>query len=176
MTRPDYLVTVCAHCRTASCWHGEHMCQMNKSANITQMKRSELDAAGREHPDNYSIDKIIKVTGCYPEVVGIRIALPKSYRCTHCAAVGVKLWQLRSNKSARICAICLESAGPLAVTAAVPKGIGKTQWDALPERLGGTAPVILPDSISTTPLSLPWPKDSMSSATEPFSPGWEMSG
>ena len=57
------LVTVCAACLTASCWHGEFYCDKYKSANITKRTRAELDAMGLEHPDNYSRRKIAQVNG-----------------------------------------------------------------------------------------------------------------
>lgn len=57
------LVTVCAACLTASCWHGEFMCSESRYADITKKTVAELDSLHREHPDNYSVDKILKVYG-----------------------------------------------------------------------------------------------------------------
>lgn len=47
------LVTVCAECKTASCWHGKFMCDKAKFADVMQMPVSELRELGREHPDNW---------------------------------------------------------------------------------------------------------------------------
>lgn len=60
---PDRKVYVCAECLTASCWHGEFMCQRSRTANIKTLTVAELDVLGREHPDNYSIEKVIAVHG-----------------------------------------------------------------------------------------------------------------
>lgn len=70
MGNPDYLVTVCASCLTASCWHGEFMCQKAKTSTTTVYRASELRAAGREHSDNFSREKIRRVTGSPPREVG----------------------------------------------------------------------------------------------------------
>jgi hypothetical protein len=56
-------VTVCDACLTASCWHGEHLCQKSRSAGLTKRTVAELDALGREHPDNYSEAKLRQVYG-----------------------------------------------------------------------------------------------------------------
>lgn len=67
MTDPnDYDVTVCAECLTASCWHGEFMCQKAKGAGLVTKRASELRALDREHPDNFSCDNIELVTGVRP--------------------------------------------------------------------------------------------------------------
>jgi hypothetical protein len=63
----DYDVTVCAACLTASCWHGEFMCDKARSADVTTLKASELRRLGREHPDNFSPEKLFAVTGREPE-------------------------------------------------------------------------------------------------------------
>ncbi len=59
----DRKITVCAECLTASCWHGEFMCDRSRNAGITTRLASELDALGREHPGNYSVEKIREVCG-----------------------------------------------------------------------------------------------------------------
>ena len=62
-TTADYYVTVCSHCLCASCWHGECGCQKYRTAGTVQRKASELDKLNREHPDNYSRQKIAEVCG-----------------------------------------------------------------------------------------------------------------
>lgn len=62
----DYPVTVCAECLTASCWHGEFMCERAKDARTTVMRASELRALDREHPSNFSPSKIRAVHGVFP--------------------------------------------------------------------------------------------------------------
>lgn len=62
----DYDVTVCAECLTASCWHGESMCQKAKYAGLVTKRASELRAMNREHPDYFSRDTIEAVTGVRP--------------------------------------------------------------------------------------------------------------
>jgi hypothetical protein len=63
MVTRDYLVTVCASCLTASCWHMEFPCEKARSADIVERKASDLRALGREHPGNYSPEKLVKVCG-----------------------------------------------------------------------------------------------------------------
>lgn len=62
----DYLVTVCAECLQASCWHGENLCQAAVGANITVLMASTLRALRREHGDNFSPAKIARVHGRFP--------------------------------------------------------------------------------------------------------------
>lgn len=57
------VVTVCDECLTASCWHGEFMCDASKNAGIVEKTVGELNALKYEHPDNYSAEKCLKVTG-----------------------------------------------------------------------------------------------------------------
>jgi hypothetical protein len=67
MTEPiDYDVTVCDLCLTASCWHGEVMCQYSAFARTTTRKASELRKLNFEHADNYSPKKLREVTGVDP--------------------------------------------------------------------------------------------------------------
>lgn len=69
MTIPsDYWVTVCDSCLTASCWHGEFMCEQSCGANIATLKASELCQMKREHEDNYSREKLLQVCGQVNEV------------------------------------------------------------------------------------------------------------
>lgn len=65
----DYWVTVCDACLTATCWHGEFMCQRARTASTTTRAASELDALGREHPDRYSRETLRRVTGRPPEEI-----------------------------------------------------------------------------------------------------------
>lgn len=67
--RPGYIVTVCDRCMRASCWHGEHPCDGARSAGTREVSSTDLDAAAREHPSNYSADKIERVTGTRPRWV-----------------------------------------------------------------------------------------------------------
>jgi hypothetical protein len=62
----DYMVTVCAECLTASCWHGDFYCSRYRSANLTERRASELAALGREHRDYFSPERIRAVTGSLP--------------------------------------------------------------------------------------------------------------
>ena len=63
----DYIVIVCSVCRTASCWHGEFMCEASRSAGIVKVPASKLRVEDREHPCNYSVAKILEVYGAPPE-------------------------------------------------------------------------------------------------------------
>ena len=63
----DYWVTVCAACKKAYCWHCEFVCEDYKTAGTKTMLASELDAIGLEHPSNYSVETIEKITGQPPE-------------------------------------------------------------------------------------------------------------
>jgi hypothetical protein len=60
-------VTVCSRCLTASCWHGEYMCNDARDAGVVQKTRGELDALRLEHPDNYSDAKLLAVCGMLEE-------------------------------------------------------------------------------------------------------------
>lgn len=57
------IVTVCAACLQASCWHGELMCDAAKRAGVVDKTVAELNALGLEHPSHYSRKKIEKVCG-----------------------------------------------------------------------------------------------------------------
>lgn len=59
----DRVVTVCAECLRASCWHGEFMCDDAQSANVTKRTVRQLNALNREHPSCYSKEKVRKVCG-----------------------------------------------------------------------------------------------------------------
>jgi hypothetical protein len=58
----DYLVTVCAACRTAACWHGEFLCERSAGPTI-DIRASVLRADQREHPSNFSVRKVREVCG-----------------------------------------------------------------------------------------------------------------
>lgn len=59
----DYIVTVCDACLTASCWHYEFMCQRSQNAGTKEVRASELRALDKEHPDNFSREKLLRVEG-----------------------------------------------------------------------------------------------------------------
>lgn len=63
MSRRDYFVTVCSECLRASCWHGEDLCDKSRNAGTVDRLASALDALHHEHPDHYSIAKLLKVCG-----------------------------------------------------------------------------------------------------------------
>lgn len=44
----DYWVTVCNQCKTASCWHGEFMCDGSDNAGTVDMLASELRKLSNE--------------------------------------------------------------------------------------------------------------------------------
>lgn len=49
----DDIITVCDKCFTASCWHGEFMCDDNKHAGTDERSVSQLRAMGLEHPSHW---------------------------------------------------------------------------------------------------------------------------
>ncbi len=59
----DYWVTVCSACRTASCWHGEFMCDRFRDAGTIDVLASAIRGEDRENRSNYSIRKIREVCG-----------------------------------------------------------------------------------------------------------------
>lgn len=59
----DVLVTVCAQCLTASCWHGDFMCQYSDTAGIIKIRRNELREMDLEHPDYFSDEELLRVCG-----------------------------------------------------------------------------------------------------------------
>ena len=62
MEEPSYMIDVCSECKTASCWHGEFMCDDARSAGLVKISRLDLDNLCLEHKDNYS-DKKLKLMG-----------------------------------------------------------------------------------------------------------------
>lgn len=63
----DPLVTVCANCRQASCWYAEFMCDESKTADVVEVRRSQLVKEAREHP-HYWTDEAIANGGTYKRV------------------------------------------------------------------------------------------------------------
>lgn len=59
----DYIVTVCSECLRASCWHWEFPCDKGQTAVTVMRRASQLRELNREHPDNYSPEKLMKVCG-----------------------------------------------------------------------------------------------------------------
>ena len=59
----DRLVTVCAACLCAGCWHGELMCEASIGAGTVEIPRRALRASKREHPSNFSDKKLAAVCG-----------------------------------------------------------------------------------------------------------------
>lgn len=49
----DWMVTVCAACLTASCWHGGAPCEGSATAGTLEMNAVALVRLGREHPDHW---------------------------------------------------------------------------------------------------------------------------
>jgi hypothetical protein len=64
----DYMVTVCAACRCASCWHGEFYCEASRSAGLVAARASELRSERREHTDHFSRQKLFDVTGTVDDI------------------------------------------------------------------------------------------------------------
>lgn len=62
----DRKVTVCSACLTASCWHGELMCERSRNASTIRVSRRMLNKLGKEHPDNYSDERLLEVCGEEP--------------------------------------------------------------------------------------------------------------
>lgn len=63
MNRNNKLIEVCDKCLTASCWYGEFMCTEAKSAGTTMKTIGELTQMSREHPENWSDEKLEAVFG-----------------------------------------------------------------------------------------------------------------
>lgn len=55
-------VTVCSNCLTASCWHAVFMCDASRMASTVERTVAELDAMGREHPSNYTVERVREMT------------------------------------------------------------------------------------------------------------------
>lgn len=67
MASDDYMVTVCAACKRASCWHGEIMCEDARRAGTVKLPASSLRDLRKEHATYYSRENLVKVTGFDPE-------------------------------------------------------------------------------------------------------------
>lgn len=70
MTRSDApggagerLVTVCASCLCAICWHGDLYCCEAKTAGTVQMTVTQLRRLKLEHRSHYSVKRIREVCG-----------------------------------------------------------------------------------------------------------------
>ena len=61
--RPDRMVTVCAACLCASCWHGEFYCSEAQTAGAVEKPVRELRRLKLEHRYNYSVAKVRNVCG-----------------------------------------------------------------------------------------------------------------
>jgi hypothetical protein len=59
----DVMITVCAECRRASCWHAIFFCENARTADIVDVPRSVLLAEKREHPSYLSDEHLKKVYG-----------------------------------------------------------------------------------------------------------------
>lgn len=49
----ERMVTVCAKCLMACCWHGKFMCDKSRSADLVDKTVAELKKLGREHSDHW---------------------------------------------------------------------------------------------------------------------------
>jgi hypothetical protein len=61
--RAERMVTVCAECLCASCWHGIFMCDRAVNADVVEKPVSELRRLGREHPDYFSVQAVRRICG-----------------------------------------------------------------------------------------------------------------
>lgn len=57
------LIQVCDRCLTASCWHGEFMCDEFQQAGTRYMEVTELRILDREHPDFWKTDEELASNG-----------------------------------------------------------------------------------------------------------------
>ena len=62
-SRSKKTIYVCKNCLTASCWYGEFMCDEAQISGIVRMEIAQLRRLKREHPDNWSVDKLVKIYG-----------------------------------------------------------------------------------------------------------------
>lgn len=56
-------VLVCDKCLTASCWHGEFMCQESTTAGLKLLTIRDLKKLNREHEEHWSDATMIKIYG-----------------------------------------------------------------------------------------------------------------
>lgn len=82
----DYMVTVCAKCLRASCWHGEALCDGAAFADVVKRRASELRGVGVEHPSHYSREKILRVCGSVE--VALQESLADIVACQSCGKRG----------------------------------------------------------------------------------------
>ena len=57
------LIEVCSECLTASCWHGEFMCDNSRSAGTELRTVYQLRKLNKEHPDSWSDETLNKIYG-----------------------------------------------------------------------------------------------------------------
>lgn len=60
------IIQVCSACLTASCWHGEFMCDNSRGAGTVLKTVGELRRLTGEHPDNWASEKLIAIYGELP--------------------------------------------------------------------------------------------------------------
>lgn len=66
----ERVITVCAECLRASCWHGDFYCDAYRNAGLVKKPESELERLAAEHPSYYAQARIEKICGS-TEYVGI---------------------------------------------------------------------------------------------------------
>lgn len=59
----ERVVTVCAECFRASCWHGEWLCEESRHADLVDLPVSRLRELNREPAENYSTARVREVCG-----------------------------------------------------------------------------------------------------------------
>lgn len=59
----DYLVTVCARCLRASCWHDEFPCDAARGAGTVDLRASDLRRAALEHQSHFSRKTLLLICG-----------------------------------------------------------------------------------------------------------------
>lgn len=69
----DYVVTVCAGCLRASCWHGEGYCENALTAGIVPQSASKLRKRNAEHFDNFTLAKVQQVSGSKPRIRAMEV-------------------------------------------------------------------------------------------------------
>lgn len=58
--RPDWTITVCDACLTATCWQGEFYCEKAKGAGTREMTIAEARQRNQENPTWWLKDESIK--------------------------------------------------------------------------------------------------------------------
>ena len=57
------MITVCEACSTASCWHGDWMCEKATHAGSKELPRRKLLELSLENPEYFSDATLKEVTG-----------------------------------------------------------------------------------------------------------------